>query len=181
MTEQQLAPSPDVLAGFPDESAGQWHVLHTRGRHEKRLASALREMGIAHFLPLTVQIRHRGQRSAMVEMPLFPGYLFVRGSWDDCYAADRTRHVAGILPVKDQRRMDWELRNLHLALRQGAPLAPHLFVKKGTRVEVRSGPLRGLQGIVETAACEDRLVLQVHLLGRAVSVEIGRALLNIVG
>ena len=181
VTVQQLTQTPEALAEFPDESAGPWFVLHTRGRHEKRLSNALGGVGIRHFLPMIDQTKRYGSRKAVVHAPVFPGYLFLRGSWDDCYVADRTRHVARILPVPDQRQLDMELRNLHLALCRGVPLVPHPFLERGTRVEVRSGPLRGLQGIVESAAGGDRLVLQVLTLGRAVSMEIDLALLNIVG
>jgi transcription antitermination factor NusG len=43
---------------------------------------------------------------------------------------------------------------------------------KGVRVEVRSGPFQGLQGVIEDRAKESRLILQVDVLGRAVTLEI---------
>jgi transcription antitermination factor NusG len=51
-------------------------------------------------------------------------------------------------------------------------------LKKGVRVEVRSGPFRGLQGVIEGRASANRLILQVDLLGRAVSLEIDPTLLD---
>jgi transcription antitermination factor NusG len=47
------------------------------------------------------------------------------------------------------------------------------------RVEVRSGPFQGLQGVVEGRCANGRLVLQVETLGRAVSLEIDGALLDV--
>jgi transcription antitermination factor NusG len=46
------------------------------------------------------------------------------------------------------------------------------------RVEVRSGPFRGLQGVIEEVGRNDRLILQVQTLGRAVCLEIDGALLD---
>ena len=163
---------------FPDESAGPWHVLHTRSRQEKALADDLRAMKIAHFLPLVRQVRYYGKRKFRINEPLFPGYVFLRGQLDDAYLADRTRRVAGIIQVTDQRRLEWELRNIYLALCADAPLDPYPCLKKGVRVEVRSGPFRGLQGIIEDRLKNERLILQVDLLGKAVSLEIQGALLE---
>jgi transcription antitermination factor NusG len=57
---------------------------------------------------------------------------------------------------------------------------PYPFLQSGVRVEVRAGPMRGVQGIVENRIGVNRLVLQVKMLGRAVSVEIDPGLLEIV-
>jgi transcription termination/antitermination protein NusG len=160
---------------------GQWVVLHTKSRQEKILADDLKVLGIACFLPLIKQVRFYGNRKAMVETPLFPGYVFLRGTMDQAYEADRTKRVARIITVADQKQIEWELGNLHLALSGGAPLEPYPYLKKGVRVEVRSGPFRGLQGVIEDRLNAQRLILQVDMLGRAVSLEIDGALLEPIG
>ena len=163
---------------LPSAELGDWHLLHTKSRQEKVVAADLAAMGIAYYLPLVRQVRYYGRRKAKVALPLFPGYVFLRGSLDHVYAADRTKRVANIITVNAQEQLDWELRNLHLALSKDAALMPFPFLKKGVRVEVRSGPFRGLQGVIEGRAAENRLVLQVDMLGRAVSLEIDGALLD---
>jgi hypothetical protein len=45
-------------------------------------------------------------------------------------------------------------------------------------VEVRSGPLRGVQGLIETRLGVSRLILQVQMLGQAVVLEVDGALLE---
>ncbi len=142
------------------------------------MASDLAAMGIGHFLPLVRQARYYGKRKLMTDLPLFPGYVFLRGQIEQAYAVDRTKRIAQILAVANQEQLDWELRNLHLALSRSAPLQAYTFLKRGVRVEVRSGPFRGLQGIVEDWRTRDRLALQVNMLGRAVSLEIDGALLD---
>jgi transcription antitermination factor NusG len=113
-----------------------------------------------------------------LELPLFPGYVFLLGSLEDAYMADRTKRVVSIIRVANQRQMEWELENIRAALAGDAELAPHPFLKEGMRVEVRSGPFRGLQGVIESRARADRLVLQVEMLARAVSLEIDASLLD---
>ena len=163
---------------FPGPDFGKWHVLHTKSRQEKVVAADLAAMGIPFYLPLVRQVRYYGRRKTRVSMPLFPGYVFLRGTLEQVYAADRTKRIANIIPVNAQDQLDWELRNLHLALSKDAELIPFPFLSKGVRVEVRSGPFRGLQGVIEGRAADNRLILQVDMLGRAVSLEIDGALLD---
>lgn len=164
--------------GWPLEGPGEWFVLHTRSRQEKALADDLSARGITHYLPLVNRIKYWGKRKTVVDEPLFPGYLFLRGRIDDAYIADRTRHVAAIIPVSDQQRLLWELKNLWQALRHKAPLDPYSYLKKGVRVEVTSGPLRGLQGLIEARTSVERLILAVDILGRAVSIELHGAMVE---
>jgi len=165
------------LPELPGPDCGDWRLLHTRSRQEKAVAADLRAMGIAYFLPIVVQPRYYGRRKLLVDLPLYPGYVFLRGSLDDAYSADRTGRIAQIIQVSDQRQLDWELRNLHLALTRQAPLEPYPFLKVGRKVEVRSGPFRGVQGIIEENDGRT-LSLQVQMLGRGVSLEIDGALLE---
>jgi transcription antitermination factor NusG len=154
-----------------------WHVLYVKSRQEKSLADDLSAMGIPHFLPLLCQTRYYGGRKARVELPMFPGYIFLRGTLDEAYRADRTKRVVRIISVTNQRQFDWELRNVHLALSNNAVLDPYPHLVKGVRVEVQSGPFRGLQGVVEDRSRPDRLILQVQILGAAHILEIDGSLL----
>lgn len=161
-----------------DESVGQWFVLRTKSRQEKILANDLSARGIGHFLPTMIQTRLYAGRRARVEVPLFPGYLFLKGDVEQAYEADRTRRVAQIIRVTDQQRMNRELANIHLALGNNAALDPFPYLRAGVRVEVRDGPFRGLQGLVESRTSSDRLILQIDTLGQAVGLEIDGALLE---
>jgi len=179
MGEKKSPPNlEEVAAQFPGDGAGKWMVIHTKSRQEKILAADLDVLSVAHYLPLVRSIQYYGNRKVAVEKPLFPGYLFLRGSLDQAYQADRTKRVAHIIQVSDQKQIDWELRNLFLALTQMAPLQAYPFLKAGMRVEVRSGPFRGLQGVIDERSKNDRLILQVNTLGRAVSLEIDGSLLE---
>jgi transcription antitermination factor NusG len=170
----------ELGSAFTADNAGLWYVLHTKSRQEKALAEELDRMHIPFYLPIIEQVRYHGKRKATVTEPLFAGYVFLRGSLDEAYLADRTKRVANILPVHDQQTLDIELRNLALALHQQAPLDPYPYLKKGRRVQVRAGPFRGLQGLVEERLGWTRLVLGVSMLGQAVSLEIDGSLLDLV-
>jgi transcription antitermination factor NusG len=173
-----VAPPVELPGELPGAAAGLWHVLHTRSRQEKSLADDLAAMSIAHYLPLVNSVRFRGRRKIVLALPLFPGYVFLRGDLDDAYQADRTKRIANIIRVADQQLLDNELRSVAMALRLSAPLRPHPYLVRGITVEVTSGPLRGLRGVIEGWTRSDRLILQVDMLGQAVSVEVDGSLLE---
>jgi transcriptional antiterminator RfaH len=178
-----LAPSTSTSTDrlwLPIEATAgpKWHLLLVKSRQERQLSQTLASMGVPHYLPLVRRTRYWGARKAVVHDPLFPGYLFLRGELDEVYRADRTRRVARFVPVPDQNQIDWELRNIRLALLNDAMLQPYPSLSNGTRVEVRCGPFQGVQGVVSDRARENRLILQVRMLGTATSLEIDAALLD---
>jgi transcription antitermination factor NusG len=155
-----------------------WFVLHTKPRQEKALAACLEAVGTLHYVPFTHVLRFYGRRQATVDLPLFPGYVFLRGIQEQAWMADRTRRVVSIIAVGDHDRLTRELRTIDIALSGGATLDPHPYLRLGIQAEVRSGPLRGLQGVIESRSKPGRLILQVEMLGRAVSVDLPGALLE---
>ncbi len=162
----------------------RWHVLQTRSRMEKALAESLVAKGIKYFLPLVNVARSYGGRKAQVELPLFPGYLFLRGTLEQVYFADRTKRVARVIPVFDQARLTEELRSIELAIHGASDTTrfdPFPFLKRGIRVEIISGPMRGVRGIIENRHKRDRLILQVNILGQSTSLEVDSALLVPIG
>jgi transcriptional antiterminator NusG len=157
----------------------KWHVLYVKSRQEKALAEDLDGMEIGYYLPLLDEIRFHGSRRCRVTVPLFPGYLFLYGTMQDVYRADRTHRLIRFIPVPVQEQLEEELRNIRLVLDAEGQLAPHRLLNEGSPVEVRSGPFRGLRGVVEDATKMNRIILQVRTLGRAVSMEIDAGLLEV--
>ena len=155
-----------------------WHVLHTRSRQEKAITKALLAAGIEYYLPLTSRGTFRGRRKCVVAEPLFPSYLFMRGTVEDTYFAIATKRVANVIRVNDQLRFASELHHIKCALENRAELSPHKYIEIGRRARVTGGPFIGLEGLVEDHARPDRLVLQVAALGRATSLEIDADLLE---
>jgi hypothetical protein len=81
--EQQESP---LLASVHEPDASpenatlhNWFAIYTSPRHEKRVCQYLKHREIEHYLPL-YQVRRKWRNGATVtlDLPLFPGYLFVR-------------------------------------------------------------------------------------------------------
>ncbi len=153
-------------------------MLQTQARNEKVVAAALERQRVAHYLPLVRRRRVYGGRRVTVELPLFPGYVFLRGEGAECEAAWRTRRVSRILRVHDQARLHAELRQVRQLVDsdEDALLYPALLV--GKRCRVVSGSLRGLEGVVVRRRRNCRLYIAVTILGQSAVVEIDGSLLE---
>jgi len=151
---------------------GQWWVVHTKSRNEKALAHDLINKDIQYFLPMSWKVRRKSRRTLRSLLPLFNGYLFFCGKENDRIELLKTNRVAHLIEVSDQQKLLDELVQVDLALRSGAPLIPHKYIKAGQKCRVIAGPLIGLEGVVVRSKNATRLVLQIDMLGQAASVEI---------
>ncbi|MHC4656005.1 MAG: transcription termination/antitermination protein NusG [Planctomycetota bacterium] len=161
-------PKVESLCDF----TGLWWVAHTKSRNEKALAQDLIRKDISYFLPMSWRVRRIRKRTVRSLLPLFSGYLFFCGQESERTELRRTNRVANIIEVKDQAGFVNELLQIEQALRVGAPLSPHKYIKAGQRYRIIAGPLADLQGIVVKTKNATRLVLQINMLGQAASVEI---------
>jgi transcription antitermination factor NusG len=164
-----------------DPSTPRWIVLHTRSRQEKAVSELLEANGFETFLPLVSKVRFYGHRKRSVELPLFPSYLFLWGPVEAIYPAIASKRAVGAVRTENQDALDRELLNLRIALESGAGLDPYPFLERGRPVRVMAGPFKGIEGVVEDRRSIDRLVLQIHTLGRATALEIDPSILEPIG
>lgn len=154
-----------------------WYALYTCSNHEKHVATELHARKVDHFLPLYSSVRRWKDRCITLNLPLFPGYVFV------CIAVcDRLR----VLQIPSVVRMvsfngqpaalpDKEMEILRTGLSQQLVSEPHPFLTAGRRVRVRSGPLAGIQGILLRRRGKARFVVAVEMIMRSIAVEINEA------
>ncbi|MBI1335746.1 MAG: hypothetical protein GC164_02155 [Phycisphaera sp.] len=164
----------------PVSTTSQWFVLHTKARQEKALASNLASRGVEYFLPLVKHVTIQSRKRVETMLPLFPGYLFMNGSLEQAYDADRTRRVAQIIRVTDQQRIESELESLRIALEVEDTLMPCDRLRCGMWVEVRTGPFEGVRGLIERIERRTRLVLHVEGMPKAACLEIDGSMVEVI-
>lgn len=154
-----------------------WYAAHIRSRHEKRVADQLAGKNVNFFLPL-YQAQHRWKdRLARVDLPLFPGYLFVHIPLRERL---RVLEVPGVVRLVSTRGEpvpldDSEIQILQQGLNEKVKASPHPYLKVGTRVRVKAGALAGLEGILIRMKDTYRVVISVDLIMRSIAVEISSA------
>jgi transcription antitermination factor NusG len=159
----------------PARQTPQWYAIQVRYRFEKQVASQLQSKGLETYLPLLAEIHHWSDRRQPVDVPLFPGYAFVR--------VDRSSgarlgvlHTGGIIgfvsfgnelvaiPVK-------QIDDLKMLLAQKVPCSLYPFLRVGQRVRIRGGCLDGLEGILDQHQ-EKNLVIAIECIERSVAIKI---------
>jgi transcription termination/antitermination protein NusG len=154
----------------------KWYAVHTRSRHEKQVDLFLNERGIETFLPLVHTLSRRRDRKKYVDIPLFPGYLFVftekeRLLFDVKYTRGVTRIIGTDLdaptPIPDKQILD-----IKSIMETEVQLDPFPYLKKGRMVRVKSGPLKGLEGILVERKGHYKLVIRVDLLQKGAAAEV---------
>ena len=136
---------PQALFDLPDGES-PWFVAHTRSRQEKALARYLAPLEIPFYLPSSENRVRRGGRNFVSYLPLFPGYVFLRGSAAERAAAVRSNLIVRLLDVPDQGLLHGELRDLRRLQVSGATLVPAPALFPGDAVRVTDGPFRGYTG-----------------------------------
>ena len=150
----------------------QWWAVYTKSRQEKALARHLIGHQVPFYLPLIPKdnmIRGRRVRS---HVPLFSGYIFLYGSQEERVTTLTTNRISRILPVPDQEQLRRDLANVHNLIERNAALAVEQRLSPGDKVCIRSGALRGLEGVVVKRHGKTRLLVAVNYLQQGVSVEI---------
>lgn len=177
--EPSLHP-PDLFSRPFDPAAGPecWWVLHARPRAEKALARRFLKRDLTFFLPLHEKQTRKAGRLFRSYLPLFPGYLFLRGDNQARIHALETNQLVRVLPVDDQLQLHNDLARVHHLIVSGAPLTPEDKLQPGMRVAIVSGPLAGLEGKVLKRGKQYRFFVEVQMLQRGVSVEIDAAMIQ---
>jgi transcription antitermination factor NusG len=155
------------------QSVPDWLVVYTRARAEKALARSLLARRVGFFLPLHERRWHSPSgRVRCSFLPLFPGYVFLHQATEARLNALETGLVSRCLSVADQMALHQDLARVYRLIASGAPLLPEERLEPGNLVEIVYGSLTGLQGKVIRRGKQMRLVVEVELLQRGVSVEI---------
>src|SRR6266478_3480351 len=143
-----------------------WYAAYTRAQHEKQVGAELGTREVEHFLPLYSSVRRWKDRRVTLDLPLFPGYVFVRLALRDRMRVVRIPSVVrlvgfGGLPTA---LPDTEMEILQAGLSRSRNAEPHPYLTAGRRVRVRSGPLAGMQGILLRRKGNFRLVIAIEMI-----------------
>jgi transcription antitermination factor NusG len=167
-------------AGEIGRAAGatRWYAVRTRSRHEKRVRDDLAgRSGVEVFLPLWARWSRWKDRTKRVEVPLFPGYCFVRMRYADRLQVLQVRGVAGLVGVsaRPEPVPDAEIDAIRTLVESTLRYDPHPFLVEGMEVEVIHGPLKGVRGRLVRKDRAARLVISVNLIRQSAAVEIDAA------
>jgi len=160
-----------------------WYAIRTRSRHEKLVNQQLSCRNVETFLPTVERRRRWKDRWKMVSFPLFPGYCFARFGSQDRLTILTAVGVVQILGINGHPTPipEYEIEAVRQLVTSTLPFDPHPYLKEGMEVEVIRGPLAELRGILVRKGSRARVVVAIHLIQQAASVELDAADVRAVG
>lgn len=154
-----------------DSVEANWHVCHTRPRCEKKFAALMAAEEFEHYLPLIGSERRYGGRVRRFTKPLFPCYVFARVELVRRSRIFQQELLARAIIVEDEAKFLRQLADVRRIVASGLELSLHPLIRRGTHVRVVSGPLRGLEGVVDDPANPKGIVLTVDVLQQGLLVK----------
>jgi transcription antitermination factor NusG len=165
--------SPAEVALRADYHEPRWYAAYTCANHEKRVREQLEQRSVESFLPVYETTRRWKDRRMRLQLPLFPGYVFVRMALVDRLRVLQVPSVVRLVGFNGQLSAlpDEEIDALKQGLAGGVRAEPHPFLTVGRRVRVKRGPFEGMQGILLRRKGKLRMVLSIELIMRSVVVD----------
>jgi transcription antitermination factor NusG len=145
-----------------------WYALFVRSNQEKRVAARLAAGDMEHFLPCYQSERQWKSRRVKLDVPLFPGYLFVRLPLRDRLKVLTVPNVVSLVgsrtapSVIGEDEISWIRRGT-----EHGGAAPHPLVKAGERIVITRGALEGVEGTLLRAQNKTRVLVNLDSIAQA--------------
>lgn len=153
-----------------------WYVLHTRSRFESVVNEALEKKTKEVFLPKILVKSTRRDRKAMIRVPLFPGYVFVKTDLNPNDHLDILKTVGAVRLIGNKGGPisvpDTTIESLRIMVSADQTVATGQKYQKGDHVVVIRGPFAGVTGIFMRYKGTDRVVVNIDALGQSAGVEV---------
>lgn len=154
----------------------KWFVLFVRSNQEKKLAERLEQSEVEHFLPCCRSVRQWKDRRVTLQMPLFPGYLFVRLPFLDRAKVLTMPNVVSLVggrnspSVVSEEEINWIKRGV-----EHGNAMPHASIAAGQRVRIIAGALAGMEGVLMRHQNNTRVAICLDSISRSFVVEVDLA------
>lgn len=180
-----MSMTPIVSGSFSGEMTGmpaefyepRWYAAYTCAKHEKRVAEQFTQRALEHFLPQYESVRRWKDRRVKLQLPLFPGYVFVRLALRDRLRVLETPSVVRLVGFNGRPAAlpDKEMEALQACVAARLTAEPHAYLTVGRRVRIKTGPLAELEGVLIRKKNTFRVVLSLDLIACSAAVEVDAA------
>lgn len=160
------------MAGISNRN--DWFAIQTRPNLEQTVSKALEMKGFDSFVPTYKEPRSWSDRVKLLDLPLFPGYVFWRMDGDRTLPALTTPGVKSIVsfgrvpaPIPDS-----EIQSVRRFISSDLTIKPWPFLRVGQMVRVEKGPLAGVDGTLSEFKGLYRVVVSISLLQRSIAAEV---------
>jgi transcriptional antiterminator NusG len=153
-----------------------WYVLHTKSRFENVVHEGLLKKDIEVYLPKIKVKSKRRDRRMMIQVPLFPGYVFVKSDLNPYRHLEivKTAGAVRLIGTKDGPVPvpDATIDSLKIMVNSDQQVTTGTRLRKGDRVVVVSGPFAGVSGTFVRYRGKGRVIVNIEALGQHAGVDV---------
>jgi transcription antitermination factor NusG len=155
----------------------RWYAAYTCANHEKRVREQLQQRSIESFLPLYETNRRWKDRTVRLQLPLFPGYTFLRIALRDRLSVLEIPSVVRLVCFNGRPAAlpEEQIEKLKKALAGVVRAGPYPYLAVGRQVRINAGPLEGQEGILLRKKGNFRVVISIDLIQRSMIVDVDAA------
>lgn len=158
------------------ELQSTWYVLHTKSRFENVVQDGLFKKKIEVYLPKIKIPSRRRDRRMMIQVPLFPGYVFVKTDLNPHRHLEIVKTVGAVrlIGTKDGPvpvPVD-TIESLKIMISSDQPIATGSRLRKGDPVMVLNGPFAGVTGTFIRYRGKGRVLVHIEALGQYAGVDV---------
>jgi transcriptional antiterminator NusG len=161
-----------------------WYVLQSKPRNELKVYNQLVNKEIEVYLPMIYTIRYWSDRKKKIQIPLFPGYLFVYGNSEERYNA--ISNTPGALKyIMYQKRhavvTEEEINYIKLSLQEPERVKiEDTNLIEGDFVEITHGIFKGLKGYITQLRGNYKLMVSIVEMNTTFSVQLSNSEVKLV-
>ena len=161
----------------------QWYALYTKSRHESCVNNLLAKKSVESFFPQMHVLSRRKDRRKMIDVPMFPGYLFVKTVLNSPEhlsilkspgAVILIGNTHGAIPIPEESIASLMILTNKDALEIGP------CYHEGDLVMIMNGPFVGVTGIFCRQKGGGKVMVNIDALGQSVAVELEMADIQLV-
>jgi len=155
----------------------RWFAVYTKYKCEKFVANLLAKKNISAYVPLVEVTKKYSSKIKRYEVPLINCYVFVKITKSQYVSVLETEYVMGFL--KQRKNLisipEQEIDIMKLVVGEIEDVeAGNISLKEGDQVEVMSGQLTGLEGMLLESEGNKRFVVALTTVGMQLSMTIDK-------
>lgn len=152
----------------------KWYVFYTYPKFERKVHEYLQEDCYESFLPLHWVVRQWSDRKKRIQVPLFPGYIFVNVEREKIHEVLKTPKIIRCITFN---RMPAYLKqgdvdSIMQIIENEYPFEVDSSLKVGDSVVITKGALTGMEGVLVEERGNQRFALRIESLQQSMLVNI---------
>lgn len=159
-----------------------WYALYTKVNQEFKAKQYLNYINITNYLPVVTRFKQWSDRKKKIIEPVLRGYIFIYSNENERLQALQHNSIVRCVCENGKPAVipEWQIENFRnliekkmaLAMPYGIDFLIYEGLVPGQLVEIQSGPLKGLKGIILKSDNNKKFVVGIELLNRSIMVNL---------